>query len=224
MNKTTAVVQSYLGVAAFSCPIFIAAGKLVFWQGILYLLVALVGTTINHLVMPEKSNLTSERASRAADGVSWDKRLLGLVFLLSLASFIVAGLDSGRFGWTGGLTLRMTGLGVGLMLFGQILFAVAKRTNAFFFSTVRIETSRVHSVCDRGVYLIVRHPGYLGMAVSLLGFPLVMNSLWAYIPVMLSVGALIVRTVLEEAFLNQNLTGYQEYMKKVKWRWLPNVF
>jgi protein-S-isoprenylcysteine O-methyltransferase Ste14 len=223
MSKTAAVVRSYVGVIVFSCAIFIAAGRVVFWQGLLYLLMALVGTTINHLVMPRESSLTAERASRASEGVGWDKRLLGSIFLLSLVSFVVSGLDSGRFGWTGHVSLGITGLGTGLMLVGQVLFAVAKRTNAFFFSTVRID-STAHRVCEGGVYSAVRHPGYLGMAISLVGFPLMLNSYWSYIPVSMSICVLIVRTVLEDAFLTQNLPGYRAYEAKVRWRWIPGLF
>jgi hypothetical protein len=51
--------------------------------GILYLLMALVGTTIDHLVVPRAMSLTSEQAGCASDGFSWDKGLLGVYFLVS---------------------------------------------------------------------------------------------------------------------------------------------
>ena len=73
------------------------------------------------------------------------------------------------------MPVGVTVAGAVLMLLGQVLFAVAKRENVFFSSTVRIQTERGHRVCDTGLYRLVRHPGYLGMLMSQLAFPLVMQ-------------------------------------------------
>jgi protein-S-isoprenylcysteine O-methyltransferase Ste14 len=107
---------------------------------------------------------------------------------------------------------------------GQTLFAVAKRENAFFSSTVRIQTERGHQVCDNGLYRVVRHPGYLGMLISLLAFPLVMNSYWAFVPAAIGATLLVVRTVLEDRFLINDLPGYREYANTTRWKLLPGLF
>jgi protein-S-isoprenylcysteine O-methyltransferase Ste14 len=136
----------------------------------------------------------------------------------------MAGLDSGRFGWTGDVPVGVTVAGAILMLLGQTLFAVAKRENAFFSSTVRIQTERGHQVCDQGLYRVVRHPGYLGMLISLLAFPLVMNSYWAFVPAAIGATLLVVRTVLEDRFLINDLPGYREYANTTRWKLLPGLF
>jgi hypothetical protein len=59
-----------------------------------------------------------------------------------------AGLRSLRL--DGRVPIGVTVAGAALMLSGQVLFAVAKRENAFFSSTVRIQTERGHQVCERG--------------------------------------------------------------------------
>ena len=147
-----------------------------------------------------------------------------MLFRSNAVGFIVAGLDSGRFGWTGAVPAGVTIAGSALMLGGQALFAVAKRENAFFSSTVRIQTERGHQTCDTGLYRLVRHPGYLGMLLSMLGFPLVMNAYWAMIPVGFAAVLLVVRTVLEDRFLQGELAGYAEYARRTRWRLLPGVF
>lgn len=224
MSKLSAIIRSYVGVFVFACIIFIAGGKIRYWQAMLYLFVALLGTTLNHLLLPSGSNLTSERANKASEGVAWDRALLGTYFIISMISFVVAGLDSGRFGWTQTWPLAITFIGVLLLISGQVIFALAKRANLFFFSTVRIETTTSHAVCDTGLYTFVRHPGYVGMIISVIGFPLIMNSIWSCIPVMGLVCILLMRTKLEDDFLKEHLRGYREYARAVKWRVLPGIF
>jgi protein-S-isoprenylcysteine O-methyltransferase Ste14 len=224
VSNAKAIVASYAGVLVFAGVVFLAAGTFAYWQGLLYLVLALIGTTISHLLMPPGSTLTGDRARDAAEGQPWDKRLLGAFFLVNLGTFVVAGLDSGRFGWTRAVPIRITILGAAIMLLGQVLFAVAKRQNAFFSSTVRIQSERGHQVCDTGVYRLVRHPGYLGMLLSLLAFPLVMNSYWAFVPAGIGAVLLLVRTALEDRFLRHELAGYDAYAQRTRWKLLPTVF
>jgi len=45
---------------------------------------------------------------------------------------------------------------------GQLLYLVAQHQNKFFSSTVRIQEDRGHTVYQKGIYRMVRHPAYLG--------------------------------------------------------------
>lgn len=224
MTNMKAIVASYVGVLLFASLIFLGAGKIAYWQGILYVILALVGATISHLLVPRSSTLTAERASQAGAGQDWDRRLLGLYFLASLVMFLTGGLDSGRFGWTGEVPMSVTITGAVLMLLGQVLFAIAKRENAYFSSTVRVQTERGHAVCDTGLYRRIRHPGYLGMLLSLLAFPLVMNSYWAFVPAAFAAVVLVMRTALEDRFLFKELPGYADYTVRTRWRLVPRVY
>lgn len=224
MTRAKAILGSYVGVLVFAIPVFLGAWKILYWQGLLYLGVALVGTTLNHLLVREDSGVTVDRATRAREGQDWDKRVLGAYFLVSVVTFAIAGLDSGRFGWSGHVPVGVAVGGVALMLGGQVLFAVAKRENAFFSSTVRIQNERGHRVCETGPYRFVRHPGYLGMLLSLLAFPLVMQSYWAFIPASIGVLLLVIRTLLEDRFLMAELSGYAEYAARTRWRLVPGLF
>ncbi len=224
MDKAKAVIASYIGVLAYAGLVFLGAGKLRYWQGILYVVLALLGTTVSHILMPAGSDLTTRRAREAGAGQGWDRQLLGAFFLVNIVTFVVAGLDSGRFGWSGSMLLGVTAFGAVAMATGQVIFALAKRQNAFFSSTVRIQTERDHRVCDTGFYGLVRHPGYLGMLMSLLAFPLVLNWYWAFVPGLIAAVLLVVRTVLEDRFLFGELPGYPEYAAKTKWRLVPGIY
>lgn len=224
MNRFRAVVASYIGVLAFASLVFVGAGRLMYWQGLLYGVLALLGTSITHLLMPTGSGLAERRIREAHRGQDWDKRLLGALFAVNLVMFVVAGMDSGRFRWTGPLPLWVTIVGAALMIKGQIIFALARRENVFFSSTVQVQTELGHQVCDTGLYRLVRHPGYLGMLLSVLAFPLVMGMSWAAVPCAVCMGLLVIRTVREDQFLLRALPGYAEYALKTRFKLVPGVF
>jgi len=224
MNRARAIAASYLGVVVHAGLVFVGAWKFQYWQGIAYVALALFGVTVSHLLMPEGSDLTARRARDVKSGQDWDKRLLGVLFVVNVATFLVAGMDSGRFMWSGPVPLSVTIAGATLMIVGQLVFALAKRENEFFSSTVQIQAERGHRVCEKGLYRRVRHPGYLGMLLSVVAFPLVMGSYWAFVPAAISTAVLIVRTVLEDRFLLGALPGYRDYAAKTKFKLVPGVY
>jgi protein-S-isoprenylcysteine O-methyltransferase Ste14 len=219
-----AIIASYVGVLFFAGLVFLGAGRAAYWPGVLYLVLALAGLTLSHLLVPSGSTITADRAREAQAGQDWDKRLLGAYFLVNIVTFLTAGMDSGRFHWTGDVPLGVTVAGAVLMVLGQALFAVAKRENAFFSSTVRIQVERGHRVCDTGLYRFVRHPGYLGMLMSQLAFPLVTQSYWAFVPAGIGACVLVARTVLEDRFLVEHLPGYADYTDRTRSKLLPGLF
>jgi protein-S-isoprenylcysteine O-methyltransferase Ste14 len=224
MTRRKAIISSYVGVLLYAGFIFLGAGKLLYFQGLLYVVVALAGTTLSHVLEGSGSDLIVERAGKAGAGQTWDKHILGALFVVGIVTFVTAGLDSGRFGWSGRVPPGITIAGVVFMLAGQVLFAVARRVNGYFSSTVRIQSDRGHKVCDQGPYRYIRHPGYLGLLVALLAFPLLINSYWAFIPVSVSAILLIVRTAMEDRILTDQLPGYQNYAAQTRWKLIPGVF
>lgn len=224
MSKSRVIASAVLGVLFFDSFLFVGAGTLAYWQGWLYVVLSLVGVTLNQVMQPPGSTMHQERVRGVGAGEAWDKRLLGAVFVVSIAMYLIAGLDSGRFGWSGPVPLAVTVAGVALMLSGQLLFALAMRENRFFSSTVRLQPELGQSVCETGPYRYVRHPGYSGMAVGLLTFPLVTGSWWAFIPALIALGLLIARTLLEDRMLVAGLPGYSDYAERTRYRLVPMIF
>jgi protein-S-isoprenylcysteine O-methyltransferase Ste14 len=96
--------------------------------------------------------------------------------------------------------------------------------NRFFSSTVRIQTDRGHVVCDSGPYRIVRHPGYAGNIPPLLGIVLALGSVWTLIPAAVALIIAVIRTALEDRTLQEELPGYQEYTRRVRYRLFPGIY
>jgi protein-S-isoprenylcysteine O-methyltransferase Ste14 len=89
---------------------------------------------------------------------------------------------------------------------------------------VRVEKERGHNVASSGPYQAVRHPGYVGAIIFNLAVPLLLDSLWAFIPAVVIVLVLILRTALEDRFLMDELPGYSSYAQQVRYRLIPGIW
>lgn len=217
-------LNAFVSSLAFSALLFVAAGRFDYTEGWVYLLTSLLSALVNVVTIRGNPELMNER-SKPGDGVkSWDKVLLGLSFLVSISTLILAGLDSGRYGWSPHWPWYVMALGVALLASGQAIFLVARKENKYFSTVVRIQKERGHTVCEAGIYKVVRHPGYLGMMVSTAGLPLILGSYWSTIPVFVSIILLGIRTSLEDRTLKDELDGYKLYVQKTPYRLIPRVW
>lgn len=197
------------------------------WQGWLYSVLFLV-IGIGSRVLAEKRHpgLMAERSKFGKDQniKTWDKVLAPLMaFSLSFPLFIVAGLDH-HFGWSPEFPIRLNILGFILIIPGYAFASWAIIENRFFSSVTRIQMDRGHVVCDSGPYRIVRHPGYAGNILALPGIVLALGSVWTIIPVIVALIIAVIRTALEDKTLQEELPGYRDYVRRVRYRLIPGVF
>jgi len=170
-------------------------------------------------LLAERQNMENVQSAKA-----WDKVLAPLMALsVSFPLVIVAGLDH-RFGWSPVFPLWLIVLGFLLISLGYAFATWALIENRFFSSVVRIQVDRGHVVCDSGPYRIVRHPGYAGNILALLGIVLALSSMWTLIPATVALIITVIRTVLEDRTLQEELPGYQDYTQRVRYRLIPWVY
>ena len=189
------------------------------------------GVTFVYLVMSNavlyrfNPELVNQRLTRKREGSkSWDEVLMrvhNLVVLLVVPA--IAGLDIGRFHWSS-LSIHYAVVGFVLYIFGSVLINWAMIVNPYFEPTVRIQKDRGHQVITTGPYKFVRHPGYFAGILWTLSIPLIIGSLFAFIPAAIYVLLTIIRTSLEDRTLNKELNGYSEYAKRVKYRLFPGIW
>lgn len=208
----------------FLAVLLLSAGSLYYWPAWIYLVIGLLMAALTRRVLHESPELDKERAKPGPGAKSWDKTLLGLGFLATLAMQIVAGLDAGRYHWEPQLGWPWSLAGVLICLSGMGLFLLALKTNRFFSSVVRIQSERGHTVCDSGPYRLVRHPGNAGMILGTLGLPPLFMSAWSAIPASLFIVLMILRTGLEDAALTRELDGYRAYQRTTRYRLLPGIW
>jgi len=224
MEQIKILIRGLISCFIFSTILFLSAGRISYLQGWIFLATNILTTFMYFVAHPKDNELMEERSKVKEDAKSWDKLLLGISAFIYLVNIIVAGLDSGRFHWSPDFSWPVYAVGILLTVTGQIIFLTAMRQNKFFSSIVRIQKDRGHVVCDTGLYKIVRHPGYLGMSISLLGVPFMTGSIWSLIPTSIAIILLFVRTALEDKTLKNELEGYTEYTRKTSSKLIPWVW
>jgi protein-S-isoprenylcysteine O-methyltransferase Ste14 len=217
-------VRTAAGLAAVALFLFIPAGRLDYWQGWVYLGLSLAVLLVTGWALRGDPQLIEERLRPGAGMKTWDKWYFAVSTPLYLVMLVIAGLDAGRYGWSGALPAWVYGIGTVAFLTGQGIFLWAKRANSFFASVVRIQSERGQTVCKEGPYRFIRHPGYLGGLLFGVSSPLVLGSLWALIPAVLAAALLVARTLLEDRTLQAELDGYTAYTREVKYRLLPGLW
>lgn len=222
--KTNYVIKHLGGTLVFFSLLFISAGRIDYWPGVIYVIIGLIMFILNYTILRIDADLLKERSKPGENTLKWDKSILGLTLLSTLAMYIVAGLDSGRFHWSHNFHPGLIMLGAILTASGQLIFLIAQKQNKFFSSTVRIQSDRNHEVCDSGLYRVVRHPAYLGTFIQSVGFPILFESYWSIIPVGFSIVLLLIRTYKEDQTLKTKLKGYHEYCIKTKYKLIPYIW
>jgi protein-S-isoprenylcysteine O-methyltransferase Ste14 len=218
-------IQMSAAWIVFGALLFVAAGKLNWPAGWAYLgLNALTQILSSLVLIPRRPDMLAERSQIRAGTKGWDRFFApAIVIAGTLAVLITAGLDE-RFGWSDPFSLGLWSSGLILAFCSQMFVLWAMASNPFFSTTVRIQADRGQSVTSSGPYRFVRHPGYFGSTIYNLVIPLVLDSAWTFIPALLTIGLIIIRTGLEDRTLKAELPGYQAYTEIVKHRLFPGLW
>jgi protein-S-isoprenylcysteine O-methyltransferase Ste14 len=204
----------------------IISGHWDWWQAWAYALVAILGFAVSRtLARRRHPDILAERARflQHPDAKSWDKVLAPLVGLGGGLVPLVAGIEA-RWIWPPAFSLWVSIISLLILIAGYILGSYALVENRFFSGMVRLQQDRGQHVVTTGPYRWMRHPGYAGALLSYLATPLLLDSTWAFLPVVLLAVSLVVRTSLEDRTLQDELPGYREYAQNVRYRLFPGVW
>ena len=197
------------------------------WEAWAYALIGILGFIVSRFLAARRHpDLLAERSKfmQHEDTKPWDNILARLVGLGGAWIPLFAGLDA-RYGWSGvdfGLTEEIIAL---VMIVAGFAFGSwALMENRFFSGVVRIQKERGHHVISTGPYAWVRHPGYAGALLNYWFTPILLDSLWTFVPVVFITVILVIRTSLEDRTLQKELPGYKEYAQKTRFRLLPGVW
>lgn len=218
------LLQIGIITVAQAAMLFISSGRLDWVMAWVYIGISVGFIVINVLInLTKNPELIAERGQIKEDSKKWDIMLTKLFALVWVGTMIVAGLDM-RFGWSSQVALAIQLVALAFVVLGFALVIWAMASNKFFSSVVRIQKDRGHTVVTSGPYQYVRHPAYVGALTYSLATPLLLGSLLALIPAALTMFMVIVRTVLEDKTLLDELDGYQDYARRVRYRLLPGIW
>jgi len=217
-------LDQILSLIAAGVALFWSAGRIDWWPAWAALGVWLIWfIATDSLLLRSNPDLMAERLSPPRGAKTWDRTILSILRLTQLARYISAGLDQ-RYGWTGGFPISVEIAALVVCVLSYALLAWAMASNAFFSQVVRIQSERGHAVVREGPYRYVRHPAYVGMILFELALSTLLASWWALVASGLCAILIILRTALEDRTLKNELIGYQEYARQVRYRLLPGIW
>lgn len=219
-----AVAAAYLLVPLIAVGV---SGDLGWWQAwVLSLLVFIAGIGGRWWADRRHPGLQADRMRFGRDQpvMRWDRVLSPLMGVTVLYLPVVVGALDHRFGWTAPFPAWVNIAGLLVCALGYAFTVWALVENAFFTSLVRIQTDRGHEVCDSGPYRFLRHPGYAGNLLAVVGIPLALDSAWAFAASGVAIAVSALRTELEDRALQDGLPGYREYATHVPYRLLPHLW
>jgi len=218
------IIRTVFSLGLFIALLFVPAGRLDWWEAWIFFGAFFLSVSVLSLWLKRKDPaLLKERRKGGENVKEWDKVIIRIYSVVLFVLLITAGLDAGRFGWApvpAGLRI----LGGAALLTAMVIGWRTFQANTFLGGMVRIQKDRGHTVVTTGPYRYVRHPMYVGVILSVLGIPLVLNSLWALVPAGMIVVLFVIRTALEDRTLKAELEGYKEYAERVHFRLLPYVW
>ncbi|MBN2368881.1 MAG: isoprenylcysteine carboxylmethyltransferase family protein [Vicinamibacteria bacterium] len=218
------IIQILLGTALWFACFFVAAGRTNVPRAWIYLAAGLAVLAVTGMVVGRRNpEVIKARAYGGAGTKVFDKIFGVFFFIFMFAVPVIAGLDAVRFGWA---PLAMFWLWPGLVIyvFSNVPVIWAMAENRHLEQTVRIQEDRGHQAIMTGPYKYVRHPMYSGMILQHGATPLILGSLWAFVPVAALCASILARTALEDATLRRELFGYGDFAQRTRYRLLPGVW
>jgi protein-S-isoprenylcysteine O-methyltransferase Ste14 len=137
-----------------------------------------------------------------------------------LGIYLLPGFDR-RYGWSSVPALVVIAADI-LVLAGYALFVRVLKENSYASRIVEVEERQ--KVITTGPYAMVRHPMYVAVMIMFGLTPLALGSYWAVVPALSLILVLVARIRNEEKVLADELAGYREYMRRVKFRLVPGIW
>ena len=217
----------FLGLTRFALSfilllvlIFLPAGTFRYFNGWLFMAGLLIPMIFALTWLIAKDPELLEKRVNLKEKEEEQKRYVKMSLLLFIIAYVIPGLDF-RFGWSH-VPLWLVIFSLVMMVSGYVMFMVVMMQNRYASRVIEIQQEQ--KVIDTGLYSVVRHPMYLAATVLYLFSALVLGSYYALIPMVVLPFLLAYRILNEEKVLINGLPGYDQYMKKVKYRLIPFVW
>lgn len=215
-----AIIKFILGIIIVGLLVFLPAGTIHYYNGWLFMGVLFIPILIMGIIMMIKNPKLLKSRLEAKEKQKEQSIVIKLSGLMFFLGFVIAGLDF-RFTWLK-IPSWISYVGTGLFLFSYIMWAEVLRENAYLSRTIKVEEGQ--KVIDKGLYSIIRHPMYTSTLILFLSMPLILGSLISLFIFLLYPILIIIRIINEEKILEEELKGYTEYKKKVKYRLIPFIW
>jgi protein-S-isoprenylcysteine O-methyltransferase Ste14 len=200
--------------------VLLPAGTFKFWPVYVYFVILIIPffIVIRYFLKKDPEFLT--RRMKMKEKEKQQKIVAFLSWIAFLAGFMLPGFDY-RYGWSEMSTWVII-LGDLFVLAGYLSVFLVFKENSY--ASRVIEVVEGQRVISTGPYSVVRHPMYLGTSIMYLATPVALGSYWGIIPFAAFSLILVLRIHNEEKVLSEQLPGYKEYCKNVRYRMIPFIW
>lgn len=212
-----AICKFVLGAVLIGILLFIPAGTFQYWNAWLFMGILFVPMFFAGIVLMVKNPELLKKRLQAKEEQAEQSFVIKCSGLMFVAGFVIAGLNF-RFQWIV-MPDQVVWTGAVLFLLSYLLYAEVLRENTYLSRTVEVQEGQ--KVIDTGLYGIVRHPMYSATIIMFLSMPIVLGSVISFAIFLFYPFIIAKRIKNEEEVLANELEGYIEYQKKVKYRMLP---
>lgn len=214
------LIRVFFAIIFIGVLIFVPAGTIRFLNGWLFIGGIFLPMTFTLIYFYIKDPELLEKRMNIKEREDAQKKYLKLSLILFVVAYIIPGLDY-RFHWSE-VPMWLVVVALVIMICGYIMFIVVMKQNRYASRVIEIQHEQ--KLIDTGLYSLVRHPMYTAATILYLSSVLVLGSYYALIPMLFLPFLLALRINNEEKVLIKGLPGYEEYMKKVKYRMIPPIW
>ena len=118
---------------------------------------------------------------------------------------------------------KLEKIGFGMLMIGVALQQYCRSVMGKHY-TFSVSIKPEHTVCAQGPYSYIRHPGYLSAIMMFGGSFLFCQNIAGLLCMAPSIVLNFILAPEEEAFLKDNVDGYSQYLKDVKYRIIPYIY
>ncbi|MBQ1343063.1 MAG: isoprenylcysteine carboxylmethyltransferase family protein [Firmicutes bacterium] len=215
-----ALIKFFSGLAIVMILLFLPAGTLRYPQAWLLIGILFAPMFIAGLFMMAKAPELLKKRLNAKETESEQRLVVLLSGVMFIAAFISAGLCF-RFRILL-LPFSVSLVAAVVFLAAYALYAEVLRENAYLSRTIEVQNDQ--KVIDTDLYGVVRHPMYMATVLLFLMIPLVLGSVISFIIMLGYIPIIVKRIRNEEQVLEQGLSGYREYEKRVRYRLIPLIW
>ena len=217
------ILANVLTFAILLACLFIPAGTLSYWQACVFLAVFAVSSQALGIYFLAHDRKLIERRMKIGPVAEQRpvQKIISALFMLGFVGFLVLPAFDHRFGWSP-VAPVLSIFANAIIVLSFVLFFSVMKSNSYAASTIQVEEGQ--PVVSTGPYAYVRHPMYSGALLLLAAMPLALGSWLSVLLLVPFFPVLAWRILDEEDFLRKNLPGYAEYMRRVQYRLVPQVW
>ena len=216
----SALIKVIFGILLVGVLLFVPAGSLNYYNGWLFMGLLFIPMILAGIIMMIKNPKLLKSRLDAKEEEKKQKIVILLSGIMFILGFVISGLNY-RFNWIH-LPRIVIIIASVIFILSYILYAEVLRENSYLLRTIKVEEGQ--KLVDTGLYGIVRHPMYFATIFLFLSMPLILDSLISFIIFLIYPFIISMRIKNEEKVLENDLKGYSEYKKKVKYKLIPFIW